>query len=424
MPESRTISCGNCGAKYRIPANFRGAKARCKACGGVIDIETQGLASTSTPKPAAKPALPPSSAPAAKPKTAAAKPGRSAPRTAGRPAKAAGTGRGARAGAGRRGARAGKEKEDRGARAPSRGGRGRAAPRGGRGRRGEAPEAKSKTPLILGIAGLVIVLGVAGFFVFSGNDAGKGASKTEDRVAAKDTGKETGSPAGAESSSKEGTKPESSAAAKVAAAEGPGGNTTGTAEGTAKEPKEGKPAEAAAKKPAETKKPAAAKKKKKKKKKPKWGELHRPFDAKTLPELEFTADTTEEEKAEIKKLVAKALDPDAGIWGTRAIKKLTEMGRKAIPGILNALRTVDYMSQEGSEMAFLMNKTLEEILLGRNAGFVQVQGTPKPEVAWWNAATVKAWQRFWRDVLGSGDEEVFKDFLKKRRENIRKSSGR
>jgi hypothetical protein len=49
--------CQNCGAKYKIPETFKGSKAKCKACGGVIDVEaartTAATAGGGAPQPQA-----------------------------------------------------------------------------------------------------------------------------------------------------------------------------------------------------------------------------------------------------------------------------------------------------------------------------------------------------------------------------------
>src|SRR5262249_61989221 len=49
------IVCDNCGAKYRLPETFSGAKAKCKQCNSAIDVAAQ-RAAAQAPAAAATPA--------------------------------------------------------------------------------------------------------------------------------------------------------------------------------------------------------------------------------------------------------------------------------------------------------------------------------------------------------------------------------
>ncbi|MGB3966925.1 MAG: MJ0042-type zinc finger domain-containing protein, partial [Planctomycetota bacterium] len=54
-----SITCDNCGAKYKLPESFTGAQAKCQKCGSVIDVQKQRAATgaaAATPAAAAKPA--------------------------------------------------------------------------------------------------------------------------------------------------------------------------------------------------------------------------------------------------------------------------------------------------------------------------------------------------------------------------------
>ena len=65
------VECANCGAKYRLPESFKADKAKCKKCGGVVEIgAVEGGGKPSEAAPAKKPV--PAKTPAARPKPAAA----------------------------------------------------------------------------------------------------------------------------------------------------------------------------------------------------------------------------------------------------------------------------------------------------------------------------------------------------------------
>ena len=58
------ITCANCGAQYRLPETFTAAQAKCKKCGGVVEIGAVQGEAPAKAEPAAKPA------PARKPRAA------------------------------------------------------------------------------------------------------------------------------------------------------------------------------------------------------------------------------------------------------------------------------------------------------------------------------------------------------------------
>lgn len=97
--------CGDCKAKFKIPPTFQGAKAKCKKCGGVVNIPA---AEAETPKPAAapkKPAQAKKAAPQVKKKPAAAAPEKPVRKSSMASRRAAGKG-GTKARGGRRTAKA------------------------------------------------------------------------------------------------------------------------------------------------------------------------------------------------------------------------------------------------------------------------------------------------------------------------------
>jgi hypothetical protein len=405
---SKTISCPNCGAKYKVPEDTKASRAKCKACGTVIDIQGQLHAAPVAPLPTAKsskktstPPAPQKAKPAGKPKEkdvelpvsarkknpsregirrAASKPSRSSRKRTrgdeeeGETPKRGGRGRGSRATAGR-----------------SRG-------RGARGHRENTPEDKSKTPMYLGIGGGVVAIAIAAFFLFK-SPAKEPAPKQDQNKVASNDGQEK--PAQNKVASNEGKK-EKTPANAVAAAGKEGGNKT---------------AEASSPKNSTPKKPAKKTKAKKKKKKFVYGESSTPFDAKSLDPVPFTDDTTEEEKADMKRWTKKIME-DSGFPGTKALRKIIKMGRKGVPALINALRELDYTTEEGTVTAQLINDGLSQVFLGLNAGFNVVQGKPKEEVTWWNAKCVRTWVRQW-EAKGSGDPEEWDRFIQARKKKMK-----
>ncbi len=405
---SKTISCPNCGAKYKVPEDTKASRAKCKACGTVIDIQAQLHAAPATPTPPKKaPASPPKAKPAPKPAekdvelpVSARKknPSREGIRRAASKSSRSARGR-AKGGDEESGGakRAGRSRSGR-----TTAGRGsRAGGRGARGSRGEsAPEEKSKTPMYLGIGGGVIAVAIAAFFLLKSPPKKATPKQDQNKIAGNQEPKKAeANPNGAKVSKKEdGT---SNAIAK----KGDGEKTPAEASAPKKTPKK------------VAKKPKAKPKAKKKKKKFVYGESTTPFDAKSLDPVPFTDDTTEEEKADLKRWMKKMLE-DTGFPGRKARDKIVKLGRKGVPALINALRELDYTTQEGTETASLINDGLSQIFLGLNAGLNTVQGKPKDEVAWWNAKCVRTWVRQW-EAKGSGDPEEWDRFIRARKKKMK-----
>lgn len=136
--------CAQCGTKYKIPPSFQGERAKCKKCGGIVEIRSESGATAARPK----------DAPSARP--AAARPSGRRPSSA----RARGA-HAAKAGARRRGAEA-REGSSR-----------RAGTRRAGGRRGAARQSEDKTKLYVGIGAGALALIVAGFFLFGGGSDGE-----------------------------------------------------------------------------------------------------------------------------------------------------------------------------------------------------------------------------------------------------------
>ena len=390
---ARVITCANCGAKYKLPASFKAAQARCKSCGAVIDVEASATPADAAPPAASKPAETP-----APPKPAAKASGdRPSARRSGGASRRSGGGSkvsGARSRRGRQAATDDEEEAPAG-RAGRRGGaaaRRGAGARGGRGRgraaREEAPEG-NKMGLYLGIGGgVVAIVAVVLVIVLGGKDPEKPQQPNQEQQTAQKP--EQQKPA-------EQQKPEQKPDDKTAKTDEPT-ETPGKTDETGEPKKDDTTKEATAKKDP----PKAT-----------------AFDAKTLPELAWPADTSSSLKKEITDLVEKTVT-DEGIAGLRAGRKLgsEEMGRHAYPAIVNRLRIMNYFDGEQSMKAYELNKILEAITLGRNAGYkapVDPYAPVEEADAYWNAKTVRAWHRQWDGQFAGGDPEVWNEFIEKRK---------
>ncbi len=163
MADHKVISCLDCNARFKVPANFSGKKVKCSKCGAIIELDQAAAAPTppaekagagrarrsATPPKAEKPARRSSRAKASAEgeDASAEKPGRAGRRTRGAAA-AAGKGK---TRASKRGA-ASEEGEEKTA------GRTRRSASGGRGRRAAAASAESSGPNVPLLAGIGVVV--------------------------------------------------------------------------------------------------------------------------------------------------------------------------------------------------------------------------------------------------------------------------
>jgi len=389
----RVIACANCGARYKLPDTFQGAKARCKGCGAVIEVESSVVEPAQREARAEAPATSPSPPPSQEPK--APKPSRPAHRTSrtsssrSRPA----GGRSSRRGRG--GAKEAAEDEaptrDRGRSSRSGSSRGagrshgrsggrsgghsshgrRPAGRGGRRGHGEDEEpSNSKTGLILGIAGVAVAAIVTVIVLNNQGDntnKGTGEAGQQQKVASqpeKQPVKQPEAVAKNDDNATEGTAKTDETKAADATAKGP--------KDKADKPKTAKAD--AAKKPASTpeKKISA-------------------FDAKTLDPIPWPEDIDEATRKRADELANTAI-VDLGIQGKRAAEALGDMGRAGFVAIINRLRTVNYFDEDESDAAFALNEVIEKKLIHRNMGYKARGYDPiKKEDAWWNAKIVHSW---------------------------------
>jgi hypothetical protein len=387
------ITCDNCGAKYKLPESFKGQQAKCQKCGSVIDVQKQraaadgGATQTASPSSAARPATGARPAVDRSKPVAASAPKASAPKASAPKASAA------KASTGERTAR------------PSRtaaGKRGRAeatdeAAEEGGGRRGRAPKKKSNAmPLIASAVGLVAIAVVA--VIMMGG---------EEKPPVQASDKATTQPANATA------PPEKPQAAKVETAQAP-------VETPPPAPPEAEPAKEAEPAPKETApppEPADPGRPLKRWEKVKVSSMDEVGDPKSYPEVVWPDSIAAEQRAEIRGLCDDV--PGGGLAGIRAKRQLEEMGYPALFGIVAKLRELDYKSTEESMVAGELNKLLEQMTGGMNAGFefVELGQDLDPRKAEFNTRTVGAW----RTALDKWpDKETFD---KARSEALKKQGG-
>lgn len=365
-----SITCDNCGAKYKLPETFKGSQAKCQKCGSVIDVQKQRAATSGADTPSA-------AKPAAQKPAAAARPAIDRSKSEPKPVERAA-----------RPTRVERASKDAPAATADDGGKGR------RGARGERPPKKSNPmPLVLSGVGLVVIAGAAAFFLMGGDDKPK----------AEDTAKNT--PAAGTPADKPADKPAQPAPGKPAVDAAPQAPSEGAPaqpdQGAAAAPAAGKPADASAG-PGETApalppaEPADADPTRPKRPWEKIKGIHSMADVRdptSYPEVVWPATTDDAKKAMIRELCDDVVN--GGVSGMRAKPKLAEIGHEALFGIVEKLRTLDYKSETGNGYGFEFNKLLEEMTAGQNAGFELVEvGEPiDPRKAEYNTMTVGAWRR-------------------------------
>ncbi len=443
----RLGECSSCGANFKVPASFEADRAKCKSCGGVVEIgpvredapqPAKPAAATPPPMPARKVAPAKAESPEPAPKKertgpsmkerllaqrraeaeAAAKQ-QTTSKPAAKPAAKSGAAkpsparRGAPAGA--RARRGADEADEAPARGSSRGGsrRGgssrRSAPaksrRGGRGRggdedddaedggrggrRGRRPQ-KKQNPMLLVVAGVMILLAAgAGFFLMNqGGDSADEVIASGNGETGADASSDAANDAAADPASADGDATTDDAASDDAATDDPG--TTEESSGTDDAASTDAAAEAPSGAANETNasEPAAEK-------------PARTFkdpasvDLAAIEDFGVPQGCTEERWAELQELAAQMMDPFAGAAGRRAGKKLVEEGKFAIPAILNVMKTFDLTDNDQFLTANAAQKTLTEICNGINLGWQYPDSQPD---TWhyYDKRAIQSWCDLWK----------------------------
>ena len=315
------VQCQNCGARYKIPDSFKSDKAKCKACGNMIDVAAAraGGEADEAPKAAAKP-------------RAASTGGTRKPRASKR--------------------RRGEAEAPKAKAAPAENGpltRRRRGPHGAEdhahdedGNRVRYEKKKDNTPMIAGIV-IVAMLVVAGVFYAlwepppenTNTASNENATKNEkagdaDKESATDPNK------AGDANAKEGDTAKADAEAADAEAK--------------KKAADKKAKAAAAKKKAEAAKKAAEAAAKKEIKDPK--DVFKPADH--LEKLPRPDTVTEAEEKEVNELLEEGRD--TSFRGAKALRQLGTKSYKILPLVANRLLTLDYAKEEDNLYAFQICK--------------------------------------------------------------------
>ena len=404
------ITCDNCGAKYKLPPTFKGSQAKCQKCGSVIDVAKQRATAgdDASPAAAAKPA-------AARP-AAAAKP--AVDRSKSRPA------------ASSRKAAAAEPAADKPARASSsRSRRGKQDEDGDDSKRRGRDKKSNNTPMILGSVGLLAIVIVVAVVMMKKDDK-SGTETAQGNSAANSAASSAASnakpaDANANKDADEGMKPADAGAPDAGTPEA-GTQAAGTPDEMPKpdaKPAESKAPEAPAKTDAGTdpapadEDPNAKKERWQKQKNPpqSMSEVQTPREL--YGEVQWPASIDATKKAEILELV-QDLDKTGGIRSIRAKASLVKEGYAGMFGLLECLIKLDYRQADDGAFGFEINKAIEDITGGLNAGHSAVQADENmhPAKALWNTKTVKAWM----DTLAKWPDEAA--FLANKVERAKKGS--
>lgn len=382
MDQYRLGTCSSCEAQYRVPASFKADKAKCKKCGGVVEIgPVKGEAPAAKPAPAKQPraSRPAKSGKAGK----STQSGKSA-----QPARAAKPGQASKAQPKAAPADEGESvrsaTEEAATRVRSSGGKSKQGRSSSR-RKGRTSKKKdSKMGLVLGIVALLIIAGGGGWFLMN-KDKSVEAQDSE-TVAAADSQQDEGTEAaGSDATSAdatEATEP-TDAGGEADEATTPAADNS-TPEAAAGSTSEDESADAEATEEEEEAKPEPAKTE---------------IDLAALEDFGPAPGTSDDEWEEIQALVATTIDPNAGARGNRAVSTLTEKGRLAMPAVLNTIKTLDLGTTDGRRDGDLLQRLLERICNGNNYGWKYT--TDEADVLF-NEKVVVAWFKAWDRVVGEG----------------------
>lgn len=376
-----TIVCANCGAKYKLPSDFKSASAKCKGCGATIDVAGQLRAAAT---PTEKEAIGAKAVAAPRTRPGNTRPGKAA--TDGPATEWPARGRASGSSSRREKPAAGSTRSRRGAEAGERSER--AAKSGG-----------SNKLVLIGSLVAVVALGIVGYFVMFAKN-GEPAANT---ALAPDPS--TKSVADAAMTKSEGAVDAAKAEADALAKELAGGTTEGDDTDAKTDAKSTEKEKVAAKPEPKPDQPLTA------------ADV---FDPRTLEPLAYPADLDDALRQEIESLCADVRH--GGRSGIKAKARLEEIGHPAIVGVVNAYSKIDFKDPDQAMYAFELNKLLTNAFGAGviSTNFKQTQmGDPIPlETADWNAQTVKAWRRFWEM---NSDKDKWENLVKARKEGKKPS---
>jgi hypothetical protein len=377
----RIGECSSCGASYKLPESFTASRAKCKKCGGVVEIGKTGgqaPASSAPPVPARKPGK--AAASGRQPKQKREGPTMKERLLAQRREEEAKQKASAGSAPSKTKASSVKAAAPAAAKADTKGS-GRSRPSGGRtrssrrnrdeqggedgaGRRRQAPQ-KKQPPILAFSAAMVLLLGIGGgsyWFLNKGDDA------TEEAELAK-----TSADDGLEVLGSNILSAADTVLGQASATEG--GDATDASDNDP-EPIE---AEVKAEKP--KKKPARA------------GDPDS-VDLTAIADFGPIAGCGEERFAELQELAATMVDPMAGAAGNRAKRTLLEAGKESFPVIYNALKAQDLTDDDGFRNADVCQKALEELCNGNNFGWKYPSQEPD-KFHYFDKKVIVSWSKAW-----------------------------
>jgi hypothetical protein len=244
-----------------------------------------------------------------------------------------------------------------------------------------APKKKSMAPMVISAVIFLALVGFAGWYFgvkmpADEAQAAQAAKAAEDAKRAALLGTESSVSAAEKSTESGESAPDATADATAAASE--------PAKAEAK-PEETKPAEtqAAEAKPVKEKPPVVD-----------------DVNLLDLPELGKYSKSSDEEWANIVAL-ADTFATGGGARSTRALRQLEELGRPAMPALLNVMRKLNLSDPEDFSRGDLIQRALEKICGGKNWGWKYDKDL---ETVVYNKKAVRSWFKTW-DTAGEDDEQ-------------------
>jgi hypothetical protein len=105
----------------------------------------------------------------------------------------------------------------------------------------------------------------------------------------------------------------------------------------------------------------------------------------------------EERWASLQEDAGLLVDPQAGAAGGRAGRRLEAAGRLAVPALINIFKTRDMASDAGFRDGDVLQRTLEKIYNGKNFGW---KYSTEPNDHWYNRRVVELWWKNWDKYQG------------------------
>ena len=408
--EHRIGICASCQANYTIPANFEHDQARCRECGGTVEIgpvvggEPEAKASELEEYvPSGKQRSGPSMMEQLRARRAAdagqdepdEAPGKRAKPTR---AKATTTKRATGKTAARKGGASARKSKTSGNSKVSKssGGSKRSGSKrksgGGRSSKRSSPEKKkSSAGMLIGIVGLVVLLGAGGYFF---KDDLFGSTPKVDAAG-------SDSVADADSAETSSTETATGMDDKATPAETATSDASSDSQAEADSDAAKVPAVAAAKEP-EAEAPKSG---------PKDPD---DIDLSVYPDYGPVDGTTPEFFAELEARMVRAMNPDIGSAQTKEWKFLGEYPRKAFPVILNYLKHLDLSTKEGNEQGKWAVRILENNTNGTNYGWKEFEEDAEKNGPryheWYNKKVIVGWCKVWNK--GESDLKQWKGIAK------------